>query len=225
MIRKNSFHDNGEDGVQCQGGETASPQTPLALDPADIDIVDNRVVNTPGSEAVEENAYDIKSCQRVAIRGSDSPLPNVAGAQFNKLGEFLPTVIARDLGPNGANNSDGTGIVLHYQARSVLIENVRMWDVCAGISMGRADTTVRNVVIRRTLIFGLRYHRHPPDGSTADRDRCRSRGIVITNAIGVKIYNSTIDGFVDRGVMVERDNPTDPYSTDVDIFKILVGAA
>jgi hypothetical protein len=220
-IEHNNLHDNGGDGVQCQGGETVYPKMAFPFDPADIDIVDNRAVNTAGSEAVEENAYDIKSCQRVSIRGSDPPSPNKPAVQYNKIGELLPTAAARD---DGGNNSDGTAIVLHYQARSILIENLRIWDVCAGLSIGRPEAPVRQVVIRRLLLFGIRYKEKLPYGSTEDANRCRSRGITITNAIGVDIYHTTVDGFVDRGIHAARGEHQTTPPSDIDIWNnVLVG--
>ncbi len=223
-ITRNSLHDNGGDGVQCQGGEGYAREQvpifgPLPFDPLDIDIVDNRVINTPGSSAVEENAYDIKSCQRVSIRGSDAPTTTSAGAQFNKIGEFLPTIGQRDW--KGTNTADGDAIVIHYHARSVLIENLRMWNVCTGVSIGRSDSRVRDIVVRRTLLFQARYGSTPPGGSSADAMRCRGRGISMTNTTKADIYHNTLTDVVGHGILMTQEPPGQP-PTDVDIWNNII---
>lgn len=223
-IVRNSLHNNGGDGIQCQGGEGYSRAQvptfgPLPFDPADIDIVDNRVVNTAGSAATEENAYDIKSCQRVSIRGSDPSTTSRPGAQFNKIGEILPTVGRRDWHPDqgSSNKGNGEAIVIHYHARSVLVENLRMWNVCTGISIGRADSQVQNVVVRRTLLFQTRYGTAPLGGDNEDARRCSGRGIAITNAASVDIYHNTLTDVASHGVLIVREAPGGPPA-DVDIW-------
>jgi hypothetical protein len=212
-IIRNSLHDNGGDGVQCQGGEGYGLSGELAFDPADIDIADNRVVNTAGSASVEENAYDIKSCQRVSIRGSD------AGAQYNKIAELLPTRAAKDW--QNTNTANGDAIVVHFAARSVLIENIRLWNVCTGVSIGRGDARARDIVIRRLLLFGVRYGQTPPGGSNDDAKRCTGRGIVVTDTAGVDIYHSTIAGAVSQGIMLTTVSPSRP-ATDIDVWNTIV---
>jgi hypothetical protein len=46
-VELNRMRDNGGDAVQCQGGETSGATQPLSGDPTDIDLVNNRVINTP----------------------------------------------------------------------------------------------------------------------------------------------------------------------------------
>ena len=78
-----------------------------ANDPADLDIVDNRIDHNA------EDAIDIKSCQRVSIRGSRSPeLPGSAAE--NKLFGYRPTDRSADV---PGNHSGGGAIVIHYFAR------------------------------------------------------------------------------------------------------------
>jgi hypothetical protein len=192
-IEGNILKNNGGDGVQCLGVNDDAGA--FGGDPIDIDIVDNRVQNDPGSSPVEENGFDIKSCNRGSIRGR-TPNPGEALGQNSKISELLPTTRALDWG--GGNFANGDAIVVHYHARNVLIQNTRMWNVCNGIVVGRNDATVQhkvqNVVIRRNLIFSQRYKQSSANGAPQDADRCRGRGIQITNADNVDLYHNTLDG-------------------------------
>lgn len=209
---RNTFADNGGDGVQCLGANDAAG--PMAADPADIDLVDTRVVNTPSSAPVEENAVDIKSCQRVSLRGSDPPSTTSGGVQWNKFAEFLPTRKNDDLG--GTNTSNGDAVVIHFSARGVLVENLRIWDACSGISMGRSDATVRNVAIRRVLIFSLRAGQAPPGGTAQDAERCRGRGVQATRVQTLDLYHLTLDEVPERAVYLNTG------VTDADLWNSLI---
>jgi hypothetical protein len=110
---------------------------------------------------------------------------------------------------------------VHFSARSVLIENLRMWNVCTGVSVGRdddrADVRVRDIVIRRLLLFNVRYGQAPPGGTTEDAKRCQGRGIAMTDVLRADIYHTTIVEAVAQGIFATTYNPSRP-STDVDIW-------
>jgi hypothetical protein len=218
LVRRNSFHDNGGDGVQCLTDTDSVGGAARAGDPKDIDLVDNRMVNTPGSAPVEENAVDLKSCQRVSIRGSDPPTGSGAAVQWNKFAEFLPTRKAVDAS-SGANSSNGDAIVVHYRAAQVLIENLRLWNACTGLSIGRSEAVVRDVTVRRVLMFGLRYGQAPPGGTAADGERCKGRGIQVTNATHLDLYHLTLDDVPSQAVLLSAD--AGPVS-DVDLWNSII---
>lgn len=214
-IEANILKNNGGDGVQCLGVNDDAGA--FSGDPIDIDIVDNRVQNDPGSSPVEENGFDIKSCNQVSIRGR-TPNAGEALGQNSKISEFLPTTRALDWG--GGNFANGDAIVVHYHARNVHIQNTRMWNVCNGIVVGRNDATVQhkvqNVVIRRNLIFSQRYKQTSANGAPQDADRCRGRGIQITNADNVDLYHNTLDGVPTTALQVgDSGGPAVPNDVDI----------
>ncbi|HKR49944.1 MAG TPA: hypothetical protein VJT72_10260 [Pseudonocardiaceae bacterium] len=221
LVRRTSFHDNGGDGVQCLTDTDSVGGATRAGDPKDIDLVDNRMVNTPGSAPVEENAIDLKSCQRVSIRGSDPPTGSGAAVQWNKFAEFLPTRKAVDAS-GGGNSSNGDAIVVHYRATQVLIENLRLWNACTGLSMGRSEAVVRDVTVRRVLMFVLRYGQAPPGGTAADGERCKGRGIQVTNATHLDLYHLTLDDVPSQAVLLSAD--AGPVS-DVDLWNSMPNSA
>jgi hypothetical protein len=196
QVRGNHLHHNGGDGIQCIGvDDNAGPHS---HDPADLDAVDNRVNQN------EEDAIDIKSCQRVSIRGSRSPeLPGSAAS--NKLFGYRPTDRSADV---PGNHSGGGAIVIHYFARNVKVENTRIWDSCRGISVGRDDKNgVRDVVVRRTLIFGL-----------LSGTNCAGVGINVVLAQRVDLFHNTLTGIPATALRVASDNGGASSSTDVDVF-------
>ncbi|WNV88049.1 hypothetical protein [Umezawaea sp. Da 62-37] len=221
QAKRNSFHDNGGDAVQCLTDNDADTAVTNPLgDPVDIDLVDNRVVNTPGSAPIEENAVDVKSCRQVSIRGTDPPTTTGPAVTWNKFAELLPTRLAVDA---PGNNSNGDAVVLHYRARRVLIDNLRIWNTCSGISIGRAGTRVDNVVVRRVLVFGLRYGKALGGGTaaetTADATRCRGNGVFATGVTGLDITHVTMDDVPGSGIGLSGyDGPVD----DVDVWNSIV---
>ena len=88
QVRGNRMHDNGGDGIQCLG--VADNAGPRSNDPADLDAVDNRIYRGAGN-AYAENAVDIKSCQRVSIRGSRSPELAGSAPQTSSTASGRPT--------------------------------------------------------------------------------------------------------------------------------------
>lgn len=204
---RNSFHDNGGDGVQCLTDTDGASSTPAPGDPADIDLVDNRIVNTPGSAPIEENAVDIKSCQRVSVRGTNT--------SYNKFAEFLPTRKAVDAN-SGGNSANGEAVVLHYRARGVLIENLRIWNACGGVTIGTSGAQVRDVVLKRVLLFGLRAAQAL---DPADAGRCKGNGVAATNATRLDLTHLTLDGVPGTGVEL---NSWAGDVTDVDLWNTIV---
>jgi hypothetical protein len=158
LIRQNEAWGMSGDAVQCQG---VSEHGTGSADPRDITIEDNRFHHNA------ENAVDIKSCERVTIRGG--------GADGSKLYGYRP---ADDVG----GNCGGAAIVLHYRARDILVENNRIWDSGVGIAVGRDDALARDIVIRRNAFFGL----------VQDGNGCGD-AIRLGRAAGVEIYNNTFD--------------------------------
>lgn len=200
QIRRNDMHHNGGDGIQCIGvDDNAGPRS---NDPADLDAVDNRIHHN------EEDAIDIKSCQRVSIRGSRSP--ELAGsAAENKLYGYRPTDYTADL---PGNHVGGGAIVIHYFARGVEVKNTRIWDSCAGIGIGRDDKNgVKDVVIERTLIFGL-----------VSGTNCAGTGVRITLAQRVDIFHNTLVGLPNTAAKLASDNGGAFSSTDVDVFNNII---
>jgi hypothetical protein len=198
-IERNNFLNNGGDGIQCLGA-VADELAQSLSDPQHIDIVDNKVVaNAVGTNATEEDGYDIKSCQNVSIRGTKKPLnpsnpENIAPAASTMTG-FIATYPGNDWG--GGNNSDGAAIVLHYYARNILIENNRISSSCYGIKAGLPSKKVQTLVVRGNLFTDLAVFAMQPDQQTgkaptsAELLKCRGTGLQITNVGHADIYNNT----------------------------------
>lgn len=200
QVRGNDLHHNGGDGIQCIGVDDNGG--PRSNDPADLDAVDNRIHEN------EEDAIDIKSCQRVSIRGSRSP--ELAGsAAANKLYGFRPTDRSADL---PGNHSGGGAIVIHYFARGVEVKNTRIWDACRGIGIGRPDKNgVKDVVVHRTLIFGL-----------VSGTNCAGLGVNLVLAQRVDMFHNTFAGIPGTAVRLASDNGGAHSSTDVDVANNIV---
>ena len=116
LVQNNVMWSMGGDGVQCLGVNDFAGQHPS--DPADIDLVDNYVHNPIGAGPgvlVEENGYDIKSCQHVSLRGTSPPRRQGPSYPGSRLNGFRPTERAKDGGPNppkDSNNAAGEAIVI-----------------------------------------------------------------------------------------------------------------
>lgn len=123
LIQGNEAWGNAGDSFQCQGPDT----TPGTNIPVDITVEGNRFHED------RENAVDIKTCERVTIRG-------------NKFYGYRPASTA----PQGA------AMVVHYSARRILIEGNRVWDSGRGLSLGGNliwKEPVTDVIVRRNLVF------------------------------------------------------------------------
>jgi hypothetical protein len=203
LVDNNKFYNVGGDALQCLGVDDGGPTQ--AGDPRNIDIVDNEVRNdvpTSLTSPITENAFDIKSCQNVSIRGRQ---PATGAPQGSKMRDFRATAMGRDA-KGGDNNDPGTAIVVHYKARNVLIENNRIWNACFGITVGRLDSQVQNIVIRRNVIFSSRYHDAASGATSDDTSRCRGEGIHITNANRADVYNNTLDGIATTALFVSQND-------------------
>jgi hypothetical protein len=199
-VRGNNLHDNGGDGLQCLGVNDDAGAS--SHDPADLDAVDNRVHHNA------EDGLDIKSCQRVSIRGSRSPALTGSAAE-NKIFSFRPTDESADL---PGNHSGGGAIVIHYFARQVLVENTRIWDSCRGLSIGRDDKNgVQDVVVRRNLIFGF-----------ASGTNCPGIGLNLILAQRVDIYHNTVTGVPGTALRLAADNGGAWSSNDIDVFDNII---
>jgi hypothetical protein len=203
-LRSNRLYDNGGDGFQCIGAND-SGNVSYEADARDIDLVDNTVRNNA------EDAVDIKSCRFVSIRGSVRP-DRERPAADNKLMHYRPTDKSKDL---PGNHSGGGAVVIHFNARGVMIENTRIFDACSGISIGVPRTQVRDVIIRRTLLFDISR------GLSAD---CAvvGNGIRITNASHVDVYHNTLDNLGGKALMIASDNTGPPSGksvlSDIDVW-------
>jgi nitrous oxidase accessory protein NosD len=123
VIQGNESWANGGDSFQCQGPD-ATPGTTL---PTDILVENNRFHED------RENAVDLKTCDRVTLRG-------------NKFYGYRPAASA----PQGA------AIVIHNSARRILVEGNRMWNNGRGLTLGGLQLwpePVTDVIIRRNLVF------------------------------------------------------------------------
>ncbi|MDY7231229.1 right-handed parallel beta-helix repeat-containing protein [Hyalangium rubrum] len=123
LIQGNESWANGGDSFQCQGPDTTSG-TNL---PTDITVENNRFHED------RENAVDLKTCDRVTLRG-------------NKFYGYRPASSA----PQGA------AVVIHCSARRILVEGNRMWNNGRGLTLGGVmilPEPVTDVIIRRNLVF------------------------------------------------------------------------
>ena len=192
----NDLHHNGGDGLQCLG--VNDDLGAHSQDPADLDLVDNRI-----HENVED-AVDIKSCQRVSIRGSASPILSGTAAN-NEFYGYRPTDRSAD---KPGNHSGGGALVIHYFARKVLVENTRIWDGGRGISIGRADKNgMQDVIVRRTLIFGM-----------VSGTDCPGNGLNLVLAQRVDVYHNTFTDVPGTAVRLATDNGGSWSSQDIDVF-------
>jgi hypothetical protein len=123
LIRGNESYRNGGDSLQCVGPDATSG----TLVATNITIENNRFHED------RENAVDIKTCDRVTIRG-------------NKFYGYKSTPSA----------VQGDAVVVHCSASKVLIERNRMWGNGRSIGIGGVliwPTPVSDVIVRRNLFF------------------------------------------------------------------------
>ncbi|WP_224368496.1 right-handed parallel beta-helix repeat-containing protein [Hyalangium versicolor] len=123
LIQGNESWGNGGDAFQCQGTDTASG---TAL-PIDVTVENNRFHED------HENAVDIKTCDRVTVRG-------------NKFYGYRPVPTA----------PQGDAMVVHCSARRILVEGNRLWNNGRGLAIGGTQILsepVTDVIIRRNLFF------------------------------------------------------------------------
>jgi Right handed beta helix region len=182
LVRQVTIRDNGGDGVQCE--YTGSPDDPAA--PRDITIEDNRIETTDANLGRIEQAIDIKTCDRVSIRGSVPPDRNDPLAAGQKLLNFRTAA-------TGGRPDAGGAIVVHYGARGVLVENNRLFRSCHGIAIGRTDVAVTNMVIRRNAIFDMR----------SGQGNCRGRGLQLQRVEGLEVYHNTFDALAGAALWID----------------------
>lgn len=152
LIQGNASWGNAGDSFQCQGPDvTAGTNIPV-----DITVEGNRFHED------RENAVDLKTCERVTIRG-------------NKFYGYRPASTA----PQGA------AMVVHYSARRILIENNRVWDSGRGLSLGGnlvwRNQPVTDVIIRRNLVFS----------GTTDKGGSGD-GLRVGTSRRVRLYHNTL---------------------------------
>ncbi len=154
LIQGNESWGHDGDSFQCQGPDT-TPEVGSTL-PLDITVEDNRFHED------RENAVDLKTCERVTIRG-------------NKFFGYRPAATA----PQGA------AMVVHYSARRILIEGNRVWDSGRGLSLGGnlvwKEQPVTDVIVRRNLVF---------DSTTANKGS--GDGLRVGTSRRVRLYHNTL---------------------------------
>src|SRR5215207_181523 len=192
MVRRSRIWDNGGDGIQCEDYAAA------AANPEDIMLEDNLIYTTPANMGRTENAVDIKSCRFVTVRGS-------APARNTFYGFALkPT-------------ARGEAVVVHYNARHVLIENTVIRDACRGLSVGRGEdrsTLVENMVVRGNLVEDLRQEQN-----------CDGDAILISRAHHLDVYNNTLRNIPRAGLRAGVNNSTGVPDRDIDFWGNRVGPA
>ncbi len=200
MVRGNRIWDNGGDGVQCEDYATAP------VNPEDITIEDNLIYSTPANFGRTENAVDIKSCKYVTIRGSRPVKFADAQSSKNIFHGFALKPTAR-----------GEAVVIHYNAKHVLIENTIIRDACRGLSVGRGEdksTLVENMVVRGNLILDLRQGKD-----------CDGNAILISRANHLDVYRNVMRNIPRAAFRIGVNNSTGVPDTDVDFWENTVGPA
>ncbi|UXI70273.1 discoidin domain-containing protein [Tahibacter amnicola] len=206
LIRRNVIHDNGGDGFQCEG--YSSPDA--ATTPRDITLEDNHYYTSPANFGRVEQAVDIKSCRQVTIRGSippDADRPGVAANYMHGFREKAGTVAKA-----------GSAMVVHYNARDVLIENTRISDSCNALGVGRggdSSTLTTNVVFRRNVVHDL--FKNTPSGS-----RCLGYGISLNRVDNVDVYHNTFDRIPATAFYATNYNPGGTPNRNIDFWNNIV---
>ncbi|HEX6184037.1 MAG TPA: right-handed parallel beta-helix repeat-containing protein [Pyrinomonadaceae bacterium] len=200
MVRRSRIWDNGGDGIQCEDYADAP------ANPEDITLEDNLIYTTPANMGRTENAVDIKSCRFVTVRGRARPGAAGRTSAGNVFYGFALKPTAR-----------GEAVVVHYNARHVLIENTVIRDACRGVSVGRGEdrtTLVENMVVRGNLIEDLRQ------GQNCDGD-----AILISRAHHLDVYDNILRNIPRAGFRAGVNNSTGVPDRDIDFWGNRVGPA
>ena len=200
MVRRSRIWDNGGDGIQCEDYAAAS------ANPEDITLEDNLIYTTPANMGRTENAVDIKSCRFVTVRGTAALRAAGGGAARNSFYGFALKPTAR-----------GEAVVIHYNARHILIENTAIRDACRGVSVGRGEdrsTLVEHMVIRGNVIEDLRQ------GQDCDGD-----AVLISRAHHLDVHGNTLRNLPRAGFRAGVNNSTGVPDVDLDFWGNTVGSA
>lgn len=187
LIRLNDVSQTSGDAFQCKGPGESGFGT---YEPVDIVLEDNRFHET------KENAVDIKSCARITIRGG--------AADNNKFYGFRS---AEDTGAH----CGGSAMVLHWNARNILIEKTRFWDAGIGIAIGRDDVLTHDIVIRHNVFFNM----------TTALNGC-GHGVRVARAQNVEVSNNTFDNIPASAIRVGSDNAAGSLSSYVSVYNNIV---
>ncbi len=221
-VARNWIYDHQGDGIHCNDGsdydssmcvpETNRKCTPNpAGPPRNLWLEDNRIFTTATNQRKTENAVDIKSCADVSIRGTGDPRadqPDSAQAQ-NKFSGFRKKTT--EPGTTG-----GAAVVVHYNAKRILIENTRIWDSGNGISIGRDvlrfdKGATEQIVIKNNLIFNICS---APD--------CIGTGIHVLKAKHVDVFQNTIDNVPGAAYRFATWDKFNERSVDIDFWNNIV---
>lgn len=198
-VRRSRIWDNGGDGIQCEDYAEAF------ANPEDITLEDNLIYTTPANMGRTENAVDIKSCRHVTVRGS-TPIGPTGAAARNRFYGFALKPTAR-----------GEAVVVHYNARHVLIENTHIRDACRGVSVGRGEdpnTLVEHLVVRGNLIEDLRQ------GQNCDGD-----ALLVSRAHHLDVHDNVLRNIPRAAFRAGVNNSTGVPDTDLDFWGNTVGPA
>ena len=199
MVRGSRIWDNGGDGIQCEDYQNAP------ANPEDIVLEDNLIFTTPANLGRTENAVDIKSCKYITIRGSAPPKAGAAAAR-NSFHGFALKPTAR-----------GEAVVIHYNAKHVLLENTFIRDACRGVSVGRGEdpkTLVESLILRGNSILDLRQG-----------EGCDGNAVLISRADHLDVYRNTLSNIPRAAFRVGLNNSTGTPDTDIDFWGNTVGPA
>ena len=199
MVRRSRIWDNGGDGIQCEDYASAS------ANPEDITLEDNLIYTTPANLGRTENAVDIKSCRHVTVRGS-SPVGPPGAVAKNSFYGFALKPTAR-----------GEAVVVHYNARHVLVENTHIREACRGLSVGRGEdrgTLVEHLVVRGNLIEDLRR------GQDCDGD-----ALLVSRAHHLDVHDNVFRNIPRAAFRAGVNNSTGVPDADIDFWGNTVGPA
>jgi hypothetical protein len=190
LIQGNESWANSGDSFQCQGPDTAQG----SYLPVDITVEDNRFHED------EENAIDIKTCERVTVRD-------------NVLYGYRPK----------PSSPQGAAMVVHYSARRILLEGNHIWDSGRGLSLGgvqRWGQPVTDVIVRRNLVVdGSTERGGPGDGlrlGTSRRVRLYNNTLAFLPKAGIRVEQGSHGGAEDVQVSNNIVYAT-PFALEVEL--------
>lgn len=185
LVRDNLLYDNSGDGVQCEegvGGNQNPRNVNTTLIPRDVILEGNEIYTTQPNWGVTENAIDLKACHNVSVRSS--PLKRSSFHGF------------RPAGGAGSNNSSGAALVVHFEAKNVLIEDASITNSCEALSIGRAfdiKNAAGEVVSRQVdTVEDVTFRRNTVHGLVADfASDCSGKAVSVNRVDDLEVLNNT----------------------------------
>jgi hypothetical protein len=167
LIQHNTAYNNSGDAFACRGSEQEGGNP--RYDSRDITLLDN----TFHSDL--ENAIDIKSCAGITISGNH-------------------TLFDYNASSDNDRECGGSAIVVHHNARRILIEGAQISHSGIGITVGNERGLPEDVVIRRNRIF------HMNQDFARGVYNCGD-GIRIQRARRIEVYHNTLDDLAHSGIV------------------------